>query len=203
MIEIKNLSVSYETTILKDVNYTFISKIYGILGESGSGKSTLIKAILGLIPYEGEVFFRGKELKKTADRKGFQVVFQNPFNSFNPKRKIRKAFEEVIRLNQAKHPPESYVVKVKLPLSFLDKYPSELSGGELQRLAIGRALAGDPRVLVMDEPTSALDVSTQKEILDLLLEVSQGICVLFITHDPRLIDYLGGERVDLKKLMRK
>lgn len=197
MLEIRKLSVSYERKVLDDVNLVFHPKIYGILGQSGSGKSTLMKAVLGLIPYEGEIYLDQKLLLKPADRKGFQVVFQNPFNSFNPRRKIRKAFEEILSLNSSTITTEEILEGIGLPLAFLDKYPDELSGGELQRMALGRALVGEPKVLILDEPTSALDVSTQKEILDLILKFSRGICVLFITHDPRVIQYVGGEVIDL------
>lgn len=189
MLEIKNLTVKYEKAVLENVNLKLDRKIYGLMGMTGSGKTTFIKAVLGLIKYEGEILLNGKLLDV---RKGFQVVFQNPFNSFDPKRSIRFSISEIIRLNNTNYKLDELAEKVGVNPEFMDKYPSELSGGELQRLSIARALAGNPEVFILDEPTSALDVENQKKILDILKEI-KDITIIFISHDMNVLKYLSDE----------
>ena len=189
MLEIKNLTVKYEKTVLENVNLKLDRKIYGLMGMTGSGKTTFIKAVLGLIKYEGEILLNGKLLDV---RKGFQVVFQNPFNSFDPKRSIRFSISEIIRLNNTNYKLDELAEKVGVNPEFMDKYPSELSGGELQRLSIARALAGNPEVFILDEPPSALDVENQKKILDILKEI-KDITIIFISHDMNVLKYLSDE----------
>ena len=205
MLSIQHLSVSYNKPVLTDITIDFEQKIYGIQGESGSGKSTFIKAILGLIPYKGQVLYNGRELKKPKDRHGFQVIFQNPFYSFNPQKTIRSAFVEMLRWNARKQVDfdykevalRHYLKPTGLPELVLDKYPSAFSGGELQRLAVARALAGNPQVLILDEPTSALDVITQKKLLDDMLPLLKGKTVLLISHDTRVINYCTDKVITL------
>ena len=189
MLEIKNLTVKYEKTILENVNLKLDKKIYGLMGMTGSGKTTFIKAVLGLIKYEGEILLNGKLLDV---RRRFQVVFQNPFNSFDPKRSIGFSISEIIRLNNTNYKLDELAKKVGINPEFMDKYPSELSGGELQRLSIARALAGTPEVFILDEPTSALDVENQKKILDILKEI-KDVTIIFISHDMNVLKYLSDE----------
>lgn len=189
MLEIKNLTVKYEKAVLENVNLKLDRKIYGLMGMTGSGKTTFIKAVLGLIKYEGEILLNGKLLDV---RKGFQVVFQNSFNSFDPKRSIRFSISEIIRLNNTNYKLDELAEKVGVNPEFMDKYPSELSGGELQRLSIARTLAGNPEVFILDEPTSALDVENQKKILDILKEI-KDITIIFISHDMNVLKYLSDE----------
>lgn len=189
MLEIKNLTVKYEKAVLENVNLKLDRKIYGLMGMTGSGKTTFIKAVLGLIKYEGEILLNGKLLDV---RRGFQVVFQNPFNSFDPKRSIRFSISEIIRLNNTNYKLDELAEKVGVNPEFMDKYPSELSGGELQRLSIARALAGNPEVFILDEPTSALDVENQKKILDILKKI-KDVTIIFISHDMNVLKYLSGE----------
>ena len=189
MLEIKNLTVKYEKAVLENVNLKLDRKIYGLMGMTGSGKTTFIKAVLGLIKYEGEILLNGKLLDV---RKGFQVVFQNPFNSFDPKRSIRFSISEIIRLNNTNYKLDELAEKVGVNPEFMDKYPSELSGGELQRLSIARALTGNPEVFILDEPTSALDVENQKKILDILKEI-KDVTIIFISHDMNVLKYLSDE----------
>lgn len=189
MLEIKNLTVKYEKTILENVNLKLDKKIYGLMGMTGSGKTTFIKAVLGLIKYEGEILLNGKLLDV---RRKFQVVFQNPFNSFDPKRSIGFSISEIIRLNNTNYKLDELAEKVGINPEFMDKYPSELSGGELQRLSIARALAGNPEVFILDEPTSALDVENQKKILDILKEI-KDVTIIFISHDMNVLKYLSDE----------
>lgn len=199
MLEIKNLTVKYEKIVLDDVNLKLEKKIYGLKGGSGSGKTTFIKAILGLIDYKGEILLDGKLLKT---RKNFQIVFQNPFNSFDPTRKIKFSINEIIKLNKANVSLEELAKKVGVDISLLDKFPHELSGGELQRLSIARAISTNPRVLIFDEPTSALDVENQKNILDLIKNFKDKI-IIFISHDMRVINYISDEVLILDKENKK
>lgn len=189
MLEIKNLTVKYEKAVLENVNLKLDRKIYGLMGMTGSGKTTFIKAVLGLIKYEGEILLNGKLLDV---RRGFQVVFQNPFNSFDPKRSIGFSISEIIRLNNTNYKLDELAEKVGINPEFMDKYPSELSGGELQRLSIARALAGNPKVFILDEPTSALDVENQKKILDILKEI-KDVTIIFISHDMNVLKYFSDE----------
>lgn len=189
MLEIKNLTVKYEKTVLENINLKLDKKIYGLMGTTGSGKTTFIKAILGLIKYEGEILLDGKQLDI---RKGFQIVFQNPFNSFDSKRKVGFSISEIIRLNSSNYILEELAEKVEINPEFMNKYPSELSGGELQRLSIARALAGNPQIFILDEPTSALDVENQKKILDILKSL-KNITVIFISHDMNVLKYISDE----------
>lgn len=199
MLEIKNLTVKYEKIVLDDVNLKLEKKIYGLKGGSGSGKTTFIKAILGLIDYKGEILLDGKLLKT---RKNFQIVFQNPFNSFDPTGKIKFSINEIIKLNKVNVSLEELAKKVGVDISLFDKFPHELSGGELQRLSIARAISTNPRVLIFDEPTSALDVENQKNILDLIKNFKDKI-IIFISHDMRVINYLSDEVLILDKENKK
>lgn len=199
MLEIKNLTVKYDEIILSNINLKLDKKIYGLKGGSGSGKTTFIKALLGLVEYKGELFLDGEKLK---NRKDFQVVFQNPFNSFDPTRKIRFSINEILKLNGVEVNLEELANKVGVDTSLFDKYPKELSGGELQRLSIARAISTNPKVLIFDEPTSALDVENQKNILDLIKTFKEKI-IIFISHDLKVINYISDEILILHKESKK
>lgn len=199
MLEIVDLTVKYDRIILDKINLKLTEGIYGMAGITGSGKTTFIKAILGLIQYEGEILLNGRLL---GNRKGFQVVFQNPFNSFNPKRNIKFSIEEIIRLNSTDYSPSELSLKVGINPEQILKYPHELSGGELQRLSIARALAGNPEVLILDEPTSALDVENQRKILDIIKKIENKI-VIFISHDKNVLKYISRKILILDENTRK
>ena len=199
MLEIVDLTVKYDRIILDKINLNLTEGIYGMAGITGSGKTTFIKAILGLIQYEGEILLNGRLL---GNRKGFQVVFQNPFNSFNPKRNIKFSIEEIIRLNSTDHSPSELSLKVGINPEQILKYPHELSGGELQRLSIARALAGNPEVLILDEPTSALDVENQRKILDIIRAI-ENMTVIFISHDRNALKYISKHILVLDEKTRK
>ena len=136
------------------------------------------------------------------NRKDFQVVFQNPFNSFDPTRKIRFSINEILKLNGVEVNLEELANKVGVDTSLFDKYPKELSGGELQRLSIARAISTNPKVLIFDEPTSALDVENQKNILDLIKTFKDKI-IIFISHDLKVIKYISDEILLLHKESKK
>jgi oligopeptide/dipeptide ABC transporter ATP-binding protein len=179
------------------------NEILGIVGESGCGKSTLGRLILRLIePDAGQVFFDGEEttcLSRNAlrsRRKKMQMVFQNPFSSFNPKISIGGALMEVccyygmssfeggVKINRL-------LRDIGLSGDMLNRWPRELSGGQLQRLAIARAIIGEPSLLIADEPLSALDVSVQAQLLNLLdeLRISRSMTMIFISHDMTVVEY--------------
>jgi peptide/nickel transport system ATP-binding protein len=180
-----------------------------LVGESGCGKTTTGKAILKLIELtSGEVSFEDApiaSLKRGAMRplrKAMQIIFQDPYSSLNPRLRVQEILLEGMRsldvlASDAKRLArlESLLAEVGMPADALGRYPHEFSGGQRQRLAIARALAVDPKMIVCDEPTSALDVSVQAQILNLLrsLQRAHGLSYLFITHNMAVVDYLAHE----------
>jgi len=179
------------------------NEILGIVGESGCGKSTLGRLILRLIePDAGQVFFQGEEITKISrdalrlKRKAMQMVFQNPFSSFNPKISIGGALMEVCRyygmtVPEGKEKIDRLLNDIGLSGDILNSWSRELSGGQLQRLAIARAIIGEPSLLIADEPLSALDVSVQAQLLNLLddLRAARSMAMVFISHDMTVIEY--------------
>jgi ABC-type glutathione transport system ATPase component len=183
----------------------FQGETLGLVGESGSGKSTLARKVLRLIePTSGSVTYHGLD----KIRRDCQIVFQDPQTSLNPRIRVGEAIYEPILVNKTadsrKPGAESRVGEllemVKLPASYAGRYPHELSGGERQRVGIARALASNPRFLVLDEPVSSLDVSVQADILMLLKELKRtlGLTYLFIAHDLSVIGYLS-DRIAVMK----
>jgi oligopeptide/dipeptide ABC transporter ATP-binding protein len=178
----------------------------GLVGESGSGKSTLGRLILRLIePTAGQVFFEGRDLAALSRdelrqmRRRMQIVFQDPYSSLNPRMRVRAIVAEGIeihRLARGKE-KEDRVVKilerVGLGPDALDRLPHEFSGGQRQRIGIARALAVEPRFLVLDEPVSALDVSIQAQIINLLQDLQDDLRLtyLFIAHDLRVVEHIS------------
>jgi peptide/nickel transport system ATP-binding protein len=172
----------------------------GIVGESGSGKSTFARCLIRLIdPSEGQVHWGEHEVATLPEsrlrplRSQVQVVFQDPNRSLNPRRTVGQSLVEgAMNFGQSRAEAEALAAElmqqVRLPVEALQRYPSQFSGGQRQRLAIARALACRPRVLVADEAVSALDVSVQAQILKLLREAQDrlGLGLLFITHDLRV-----------------
>jgi oligopeptide/dipeptide ABC transporter ATP-binding protein len=180
------------------------NEILGIVGESGCGKSTLGRLALRLIePTGGRVFFQGRDI--TALRRGslgparraMQMVFQNPFASFNPKLRIADSLMEVCRhygmsRTAGRERIAAILADTGLQGDLLSRRPRELSGGQLQRLAITRALLSNPALIVADEPLSALDVSIQAQLLNLLesLRQTRSLSMIFISHDMAVVEYL-------------
>ena len=182
----------------------------GLEGRSGAGKSTLVRILLGLIPADGgDVLLEGKPLAQfsraemRAFRRSVQLVAQNPEQAFDPRWTIGASLSEVFAI----HPElcaaaESAAMRiaeglraVELPERILERQPHELSGGELQRAAIARALLTEPRILLLDEPTTMLDVSIQAQILALLmrLRADHQLGMLLISHDRPLLTYFADE----------
>jgi peptide/nickel transport system ATP-binding protein len=172
----------------------------GVVGESGSGKSTLARCLIRLIaPSDGEIHWGDAQVAMLAEgrlrplRSQVQVVFQDPNRSLNPRRKVGDSIIEGAMNFGATHGDAQRLAadlmdKVRLPREGLERYPSQFSGGQRQRLAIARALACRPRVLIADEAVSALDVSVQAQIMQLLRDIQRelGLGMLFITHDLRV-----------------
>ena len=171
-----------------------------IAGESGSGKSTLAMMALGFLPpSSGKILYRGSDIYLSSKssfhvfRRRVQAVFQNPFDVFNPFYKVDHALHLVIRkfgLSTAKTDAKKMIYKaledVHLdPSRILGKYPHQLSGGQLQRTAIARALLAKPELLIADEPVSMIDASLRLQVLQHLIELKEnhGVSILYITHD--------------------
>jgi peptide/nickel transport system ATP-binding protein len=179
----------------------------GIVGESGSGKSVTAEMIVRLEkPTSGRITYGGADVHAlTGDdlrsyRRAVQIVFQNPYDALNPTKRIWRSVAEPLAIHKI-CPPAEYRDRVTRVLaevglapavSYLDRYPHELSGGEVQRVAIARALVLDPELIVADEPTSMLDVSVRAGVLNLLrdLRKRRGLSMVFISHDFSTIRYV-------------
>ncbi len=180
----------------------------GIVGESGCGKSTLVKGLIGLEPVtDGDVEFLGFDatqpvsVRDTNLIKEMQMVFQNPDSTLNPSYSIGtqiarpiKRFKTVPR-NQVKSEVIRLLKAVRLPPTYYDRLPRQLSGGEKQRIGIARALASRPDLIICDEPVSALDVSVQAAVINLLLEIQQvfGSSMIFIAHDLSVVRFFSDD----------
>jgi microcin C transport system ATP-binding protein len=174
----------------------------GVVGESGSGKTTLGLAILRLISSEGPILFLGDRIDGLSSaqvrprRKDLQVVFQDPYGSLSPRMSVAEIVAEglTVQAKQQSYAQRREVVAhalsdVGLDPSAMDRYPHEFSGGQRQRIAIARAMALDPKFIVLDEPTSALDMSVQVQIVELLrdLQARRRLGYLFISHDLKVV----------------
>ena len=178
---------------------------YGLVGESGSGKSTVARLILRLLETTGgEIRFQGKDITDLRGeallklRESIQIVFQDPHASLNPRKTILFSVSEPLVVHRGLKGPalrarvEELLQIVGLSGAYLYRYPHELSGGQKQRVCIARAVALDPKLLVLDEPTSALDVSVQAQVLEFLRDLKDrlGLTYLFISHDLSVVRYL-------------
>jgi len=182
-----------------DVSFSVESgRTTAILGETGSGKSTLGRLLLGLIePTSGAVLFRGRDIAgldrdgRREYRRAVQLVFQSPIASFNPMLTVGSSIRDALRYapgeaaGGARAETARLLDQVGLSGSFLDRYPDEVSGGELQRAAIARALATRPDVVFLDEPASALDVSIRGQVFNLLMDLQRerGLAYVMVTHE--------------------
>lgn len=223
LLEVRNLTKIFKTGIYLGVSFKAVDNISFslekgevmiVVGESGCGKSTLAKMILGFLkPTNGDIFYRGKNIMKMSKkeertfRKEVQPVFQDPFETFNPFRKISYYFLQTCfkfgitkSKNDAFRIIENVLKKVGMSLEEInEKYPHEFSGGQLQRLSIARALITTPALLVADEPVTMVDASARIGILSLLMELNKGynMSIIYITHDLStgyyLVSQLGGE----------
>ncbi len=189
ILEVKNLSFGYKKDFLLFQNLSFTLKkgqIKAIVGESGVGKSTLFELILGnLQPSDGSVF---------ASKKISQV-FQDPYSSFHPSYTLLNQIKDVAPLDDMKR----LLGEINLDYKLLLKLPHQLSGGQLQRASILRAMLMKPDLLLLDEPTSALDNVIQLEVMEMLVRNLDNMGMLLITHDMDLASWCGDEVKCLSK----
>ena len=176
--------------------------INALVGESGCGKSTLARLLMRLEDYNsGEIFYKGKDLKTIAlkdFREKNQMVFQNPLLSVNPYFKVGKILAEPLIINKTARPEirekiGHYLEILNLPVSYLEKYPAELSGGELQRVVLARALVLEPEFLILDESLSALDEITADRLLRYFKKIFSVLQmgVLYISHHLKRVTFLA------------
>lgn len=219
ILEVTNLCKTFEIkdtkrfTLVKrklkavnDVSFSIKKgEVYGLVGESGCGKSTLGRCILQLIkPTSGSVKFMGEEITNASSkrlkelRKEMQIIFQNPYASMNPRLKIGNNLTEVLKVNNLYkgHERERIIEvldTVGVNSDAMDKYPHQFSGGQLQRLAIARALLVEPKFIVADECVSALDVSVQAQVINLLIDLKEkmNLTILFIAHDLSVVEHIS------------
>ncbi len=199
-----------KTVAVDHVDFDFHEgEIISIVGESGSGKTTLAKMLLGLInPTEGDVYFQGQkrdissQKKKQEYWKNTQAIFQDPFSSYNIFNKIDAVLLDCISMRGGRKLPHAKKVELMAEAcSFVNlkfeeltnKYPFELSGGQMQRLMIARIFLLKPKILLADEPTSMIDACSRATILDMLMQLRNeiGMTIVFITHDIGLAYYVS------------
>ncbi|CAM3732948.1 ATP-binding cassette domain-containing protein [Kibdelosporangium persicum] len=215
LLEVQNLTVHYSARhrrippllAVDQVSFTLhAGETLALVGESGSGKSSTATAVLMLRrPQGGSIRFEGHELTSLDERAlrvlrpGIQPVFQDPYGSLSPRKSVFDAIAEPLRV-QGRWAPRTGPARVaelldlvQLPGSVAERLPQELSGGQCQRVGIARALASEPRLLVLDEPVSALDLSVRAGIVNLLTELRDelGLGQLFISHDLALVRHVA------------
>lgn len=220
LLEVKNLKVHFPVKhglfsrvqayvkAVDDVSFTIKpGETLGLVGESGCGKTTLGRAIVKLVePTAGNILFEGEDIARLsgaelrARRRKFQMIFQDPYGSLNPRMTVGQIIGEAIDIH---HLAESSSARQKriaellksvgLDPIYAQRYPHEFSGGQRQRIGIARALAVEPKLIVCDEPVSALDVSVQAQIINLLQDLQQqrGIAYLFIAHDLAVVEHIS------------
>ena len=191
-----------------DVSFSLYNdEVLVIAGESGSGKSTIAKLILGAItPDSGKVIFQGEEIKNNTNsllkiRMNCQIVHQDPYDSINPRMKVRNIVSEPLEIHNIGHDSEREKivldtlrdVKLEPAEEIANKYPHMLSGGQRQRVVLARALVLRPKIIIADEPVSMLDVSIRAEVLELMKNIQKknNISFIYITHDLATARYFG------------
>ncbi len=205
VIEVTGLDVSYGSgrtrkRVIQDASFTVAAgESVGVIGETGSGKSTLARAVVGLVPaaagsirVDGEdvTAFRSAAWRDFRRRGGVQYVFQDPLRALDPDLTIGESLAEPLQLQrrlskaQIRDRIAFRLEQVKLNDDLLERFPGELSGGQRQRILLARALATEPRVLILDEPVSALDAANRVSVLEILNELrAAGTSLVFISHD--------------------
>lgn len=220
LLEVQNLKVYYPifTGLLRrrtgwikavdGINFTINKgEVLGMVGESGGGKSTAGRACIRLIePTEGTIHFMGRDLlalnhsQLKEIRRQIQIIFQDPYSSLNPRKTVGDNIGEALLYHHLVSSKEEQVDRVAetlkrigLPEEAMNRYPHQFSGGQQQRICIGRAIAMQPKLIVCDEPVSALDVSVQSQILNLLNELKEtlNLSYLFISHDLSIVRYIS------------
>jgi peptide/nickel transport system ATP-binding protein len=198
-----------EIQAVDDLSFTLErNESVAVIGESGCGKTTLLLTLIGLHDItDGEIYYKGDPLSEfsKADwkeyRRNVQVIFQDPFNSLDPKMSVRDSLMEPLRIHDigTREERERKVkeiledVELHPPEQYLDQKPMNLSGGEKQRVSIGRALVLDPDIILADEPVSMLDVSTQAAVLNMMKDLidDYGASMIYISHDLSTVSYIS------------
>jgi peptide/nickel transport system ATP-binding protein len=189
LLEINNLSFGYkkDTLIYKDFNLSLQKgELVSIVGESGSGKSTLFELITSNL----------KPLKGSIKKSKLSSIYQDPYSSFHPSFSILNQIEDVV---ENLHNLDELLDKLSLQKDLLLKKPHELSGGQLQRCSILRAILMKPDVILADEPTSALDNITALEVMKLLIRFLDKTAILLITHDEELASWCSDRKIKIGK----
>ncbi len=213
ILEIENVSASYtgDEKVLKNIDLKIRrGRTVALVGESGSGKSTLARAITGLLPpMEGRIVFNGAELppalklRTRENLRRLQMIYQMPDTALNPRQKIKKILGRPLKFYFGMKKKDrnarikELLEQIELPGNYINRYPTELSGGEKQRICIARALAAKPELIICDEVTSALDQLVAEGILQLLQDLQNELHVsyLFITHDLATVKAIADEIV--------
>ncbi|TIS17617.1 MAG: ABC transporter ATP-binding protein, partial [Mesorhizobium sp.] len=214
VLEVKNLRAAHgHVEVVHGVSFSVgKGECVGLVGGSGSGKTTTGRCVTGLhsnasggLLFEGHLMPFAVSSRSKADLSAMQIVFQNPDRSLNPKESIAQSIARAVRLtglaDKARVGAEvrSLLDRVRLPQRVVNLYPGDLSGGERQRVAVARALAVKPKLLVCDEITSALDVSVQAAVVELLLDLKKdGLAMLFITHNLPLVSEIAQSIIIMK-----
>ncbi|MEH6647546.1 ABC transporter ATP-binding protein [Sulfitobacter sp.] len=221
LLEVRNLTKTYAgksgpVHAVKGISFSIkLGQCVGLVGESGCGKSTTSEILVRLMDAtSGEVIFDGEDIAqvpargfaKDPRRADIQMVFQDATDSLNPRHTARQTISEPLRRlgrmrgAQVKARIEELATLVGLPLSLLDRFPHQLSGGQKARVGIARAIALDPKFLILDEPTAALDVSIQAVVLNLLVDLRAklGLSYLFVSHDLHVVRLLCDHVIVMK-----
>ena len=217
LLEIKNLTKVFSLgSVLSRIRITAVDnvsfhinpgEIFALAGESGCGKTTIAKIVLGFEkPTSGDIAHKGQSGEESRNKKvwfteGVQAIFQDPFGTFNPLRIVDRYFFETIQNYKLAKSKEEAIDRIDEKLhavglnyeEFAGRYPSEFSGGQLQRISIARALLTDPTLLIADEPVSMVDASLRMSIVNLFkkLRDESGVSVLYITHDLATAYYVS------------
>jgi peptide/nickel transport system ATP-binding protein len=212
-LEVRHIAKTFESgvfakkpkSVLKNISFKVHSgQTFGVVGESGTGKTTLGKIMAGIEKATtGEIFFRGESLAEMTKQafSGFQhkvqMLFQDPEGSLNPKKTVQKSLDEILGLIKMQKGDRKIAITnilqtVGLSSEILGRYPSQISGGQNQRIALARILLLEPEIIILDEPTSSLDISVQAQILNLLKELQKqkNLTYIFISHDKDVIKFM-------------
>ncbi|WP_218019852.1 ABC transporter ATP-binding protein [Rhodococcoides yunnanense] len=210
-LQMNDVAVEYKSnsgTVVRAVDGVSLTvepgQIVGLVGESGCGKSSLARVASGLIePAAGTVTLSGDRVRplgwrrRSAAQLGLQMVFQNPYSSLNPRRRVGEQLMDGVpadvRGSARRDRAVAQLNRVGMPSSAVSRYPHQFSGGQLQRIAIARALVAEPSVLIADEPVTALDASSQVQVVNTLTELVKelGVGMLFISHDLSLVRHIA------------
>lgn len=200
MLEVRHLTKEFVSKkkhlmAVDDLSFTIQKgEVLGIVGASGCGKSTLARLLMRLFPpTSGQIFLNQEEITHSRAKSlclKMQMIFQDPFASLNPRMTVGDLIQEPLLIHHLPDWVDQLLDLVQLPKDSKRRFPHEFSGGQRQRIAMARALALKPEILICDEPISALDVSTQKQIIDLLLSLKKefDLTYLFIAHDLAVVN---------------